>query len=121
MSNATEQEIRADLEQTRERLASTVEQLSRQLNVPHRIKTSAASAGDRARHAASGATVRARHVASDATVRARDVASVASVRARDVASTATDQIRRNPKAAAIGGAVAVGVGAGATWLARRGR
>ncbi|MFC0627495.1 DUF3618 domain-containing protein [Kribbella deserti] len=118
---ATEEEIREDLEQTRERLATTVEQLGRQLNVPHRVKTSVAQAGDRAKHAAIDAGGRAKHVAIDAGGRAKHVASGAGVKARTVAMDTKERVRQNPKVAAVGGAVVVGVGAGATWLARRGR
>jgi len=37
--------LRVDLEQTRASLADTVQELSRRLNVPHRVKESAGNAG----------------------------------------------------------------------------
>jgi urease accessory protein UreF len=86
--------LRADLELTRQHLADTVQELARQLNVPRRIKESATSAGHRAVQAA----------------------GTAGERAKQMPTTA----REHPKAAAaVGGAVALGVGA-ATWIVRRG-
>ena len=85
--------LRVDLEQTRQHLADTVQQLSQQLNVPHRLKESAAQAGHRA----------------------AEVAGQAGDRMKDVPALG----RRHPKAAAaVGGAVAMGVGA-AAWMAKR--
>jgi hypothetical protein len=76
--------LRADLELTRRHLADTVQELSRQLNVPRRLKESATSAGHRA---------------------------------MQLPATA----REHPKAtAAVGGAVALGVGA-AAWMVKRGK
>jgi hypothetical protein len=54
--------LRADLEMTRQHLAQTVQELSRQLNVPRRIKESASSAGHRAVQAAGNAGQRAKQV-----------------------------------------------------------
>jgi hypothetical protein len=76
--------LRADLELTRQHLADTVQELSRQLNVPRRIKESAAEA-----------------------------AGTAAQRAKQVPALS----RQHPRTtAAIGGAVALGVGA-AAWAA----
>jgi hypothetical protein len=70
-----------------------VHELSRQLNVPHRIKESATGAGHRAVRAAGGA--------------------------REKAKRGPELGRRHPRAtAAVGGAVALGVGA-AAWIAGR--
>ncbi|GAA0942621.1 hypothetical protein GCM10009554_35350 [Kribbella koreensis] len=98
--------LRADLELTRRHLADTVQQLTRQLNVPRRIKESAASAGHRAVQAA-----------GTAGERAKDSARNLPARAKEMPATA----RQHPKAtAAVGGAVALGVGA-AAWIVGRGR
>jgi hypothetical protein len=74
--------LRIDVEQTRQHLADTVQELTRQLNVPARLKESAGQAGRRM----------------------KEVPTMS---------------RQHPKAtAAVGGAVALGVGA-AAWMARR--
>jgi hypothetical protein len=87
--------LRADLELTRQHLAATVQELSRQLNVPRRIKESTANAGHRAAEAAAAAGQRARQVPA--------------------------LTRQHPgKTAAVGGAVALSLGA-AAWIARRSR
>lgn len=87
--------LRADLELTRRHLAETVQELSRQLNVPRRVKESAANAGHRAVQSA------------------RNLPAVA--KQMPVAA------REHPKAvAAVGGAVALGVGA-AAWIVGRGK
>jgi Protein of unknown function (DUF3618) len=68
--------LRVDLEQTRQHLADTVQQLSQRLNVPHRVKESAGQLKDSA--------------------------------------------GQHPKAvAAVGGAVALGLGGAVTWMVRR--
>ncbi|WBQ04804.1 DUF3618 domain-containing protein [Kribbella sp. CA-293567] len=98
--------LRADLEMTRQHLADTVQELSRQLNVPRRLKESAASAGHRAVQAASTAGWRAKDSARNLPARAKQMPVAA---------------RQHPRAAAaVGGAVALGVGA-AAWLVGRGR
>jgi hypothetical protein len=98
--------LRADLELTRRHLADTVQELTRQLNVPRRIKESATSAGHRAVQ-----------VAGTAGERAKDTARDLPARAKQMPTTA----REHPKAAAaVGGAVALGVGA-AAWIVGRGR
>jgi hypothetical protein len=98
--------LRADLELTRQHLADTVQELTRQLNVPRRIKESATSAGHRAVQAA-----------GTAGERAKDGARSLPTRAKQMPETA----RQHPKAtAAVGGAVALGVGA-AAWIVGRGR
>jgi urease accessory protein UreF len=83
--------LRLDLEQTRQRLAGTVQELTRQLNVPRRVKESAGRAGQRMK---------------DMPAKVKHVPAAS---------------RRHPKAAAaVGGAVALGVGAVA-WMAGRQR
>ncbi|GAB2646276.1 DUF3618 domain-containing protein [Kribbella swartbergensis] len=83
--------LRLDLEQTRQHLAGTVQELTRQLNVPRRVKESAGQAGRRMK---------------EMPAKVRQVPAVS---------------RRHPKAAAaVGGAVALGVGAVA-WMAGRQR
>jgi Protein of unknown function (DUF3618) len=52
--------LEADIERTRQHLAATVQELNRQLNVPRRLKESAAQARHRAVRAASGAGQRAK-------------------------------------------------------------
>ncbi|MFI5713075.1 DUF3618 domain-containing protein [Kribbella sp. NPDC051620] len=98
--------LRADLELTRRHLADTVQELTRQLNVPRRIKESATSAGHRAIQAASTAGGRAKDGARNLPTRAKQMPTAA---------------REHPKAAAaVGSAVALGVGA-AAWVVGRGR
>ncbi len=91
--------LRADLELTRQHLADTVQELSRQLNVPRRIKDSAANAGHRAVQAAGDA----RQQVPGLVKRVPEIG------------------RQHPRAAAaVGGAVALGVGA-AAWMVGRGK
>ncbi|QNE20419.1 DUF3618 domain-containing protein [Kribbella qitaiheensis] len=98
--------LRADLQMTRQHLADTVQELSYQLNFPRRIKESAANAGHRAAEVAGTAGHRAAGVAGTAGQRAKQVPALT---------------RQHPRAvAAIGGAVALGVGA-AAWIAGRGK
>jgi hypothetical protein len=109
--------LRADLELTRRHLAETVQELTRQLNVPRRIKESAASAGHRAVQAAGTAGHRAKDTAKSLPMRAKYGAQNLPTRAKQMPATA----REHPKAtAAVGSAVALGVGA-AAWIAGRGR
>jgi hypothetical protein len=89
--------LRADLDRTRHHLAHTVQELSRQLDVPHRLKETAGDAGHRARRMAGDAGQRARHLPG----------------------TAADLSRRHPRAAA-GGAAALAMGA-AAWVVGRSR
>jgi hypothetical protein len=98
--------LRADLELTRQHLADTVQELSRQLNFPRRIKESATSAGHRAVQAAGTAGERAKGGARNLPTRAKQMPATA---------------REHPKAtAAVGGAVALSVGA-AAWIVGRGK
>lgn len=107
--------LRADLEMTRQHLADTVQELSYQLNFPRRIKESAANAGHRAAEAAGNVGHRAADIAGTVGHRAADVAGTAGQRAKQVPALT----RQHPRAtAAIGGAVALGVGA-AAWMAGR--
>ncbi len=121
--------LRADLEMTRQHLADTVQELSRQLNVPRRIKDSAASAGHRAVQAAGNAGQRAKATAGDVSERAKATAGGMGERAKHLpehaknlpakAKQAPELGRKHPKAAAaVGGAVALGVGA---WIVGRNR
>jgi len=96
--------LREDLEQTRQRLAETVQELSRQLNVPRRIKDSADQARERVVEAVGHASLRVRETASELIARAKHL---------------PDEAKSHPRAtAAVGGAVALGVGA-AAWLVGR--
>ncbi|GAB3813288.1 DUF3618 domain-containing protein [Kribbella italica] len=121
--------LRADLEMTRQHLADTVQELSRQLNVPRRIKDSATSAGHRAVQAAGNASQRAKATAGDMGERAKATAGGMGERAKHLpeqaknlpakAKQAPELGRKHPKAAAaVGGAVALGVGA---WIVGRSR
>jgi urease accessory protein UreF len=85
--------LREQMQLTRRHLADTVHALSRRLNVPRRIKESATGAGHRAVQAAGGVLEKAMQV--------------------------PELSRRHPReTAAVGGAVALGVGA-AAWIAGR--
>jgi hypothetical protein len=129
--------LRADLDKTRQHLADTVQELSRQLNVPRRIKESAAQAGHRAAEAAGTAGHkaaaaagtaghRAAEVAGTAGQRAAEVAGTAGQRATEAAGTAGQRAKQVPSltrqhstaTAAISGLVA---GAAAVWIAGRGK
>ncbi|TDO68328.1 uncharacterized protein DUF3618 [Kribbella sp. VKM Ac-2571] len=92
--------VREDLEYTRQHLADTVQELTRRLNVPHRMKETASSAG----HRMSG-------VAGQTGQKMKQVPGAM----KELPATS----KRHPKAtAAIGGAIAVGAGA-AVWMSRR--
>jgi hypothetical protein len=91
--------LRADLELTRQHLADTVQELSRQLNVPRRIKDSATNAGHRAVQAAGNA----------------------KQEVPQLAKRVPELGRQHPRAAAaVGGAVMLGLGATA-WIVGRGK
>jgi hypothetical protein len=78
--------LRVDLEQTRQHLADTVQQLTHQLNVPQRLKESAGQAGRRMKEVPGQ----------------------------------VKELPAHPKAiAAVGGAMALGVGGAVTWMVRR--
>ncbi|HEU4946766.1 MAG TPA: DUF3618 domain-containing protein [Kribbella sp.] len=116
-TTAESEALQADLDQTRQRLADTVEELSRRLNVPRRLKESAAGAAQRAVRAAGQAGHQARRAAGDVGYRA----VTATAGAREGARQVPELSRRHPRAmAAVAGAVALGVGA-ALWVAGRGR
>lgn len=117
--------LEADLERTRRHLAETVQELSRQLNVPRRVKESATGAGHRAVHAAGTAGARAKQMPATAVARAKQMPSTAVERAKHMPSTAVTRAkhmpataREHPKAAAaMGGVMALGMGA-AAWRMR---
>lgn len=107
--------LRADLELTRQHLADTVQELSRQLNVPRRIKDSATSAGHRAVQAAGTAAHRAKETAGGIGQNAR------AKQVPELAKRVPEMGRKHPRAAAaVGGAVVLGVGATA-WIVGRGK
>ncbi|HEY0471257.1 MAG TPA: DUF3618 domain-containing protein [Kribbella sp.] len=122
--------LRADLELTRQRLAETVQELSRQLNVPRRIKESASSAGHRAVQAAGEVGQRAKQTAGGMGERAKQLPEHAKnlpehaknlqARAKSIPAIAKEVpalSRKHPKAAAaVGGAVALGA---AAWIVGR--
>lgn len=92
--------LREDLDHTRQHLADTVQELTRRLNVPHRVKETAASAGHRVSDAA-GQTGQMMKQVPDA---------MKGLPAKG---------RSHPKVAAVvGGAVVLGAGAMA-WIVRR--
>ncbi|MEU4191289.1 DUF3618 domain-containing protein [Kribbella sp. NPDC026611] len=114
--------LRVDLEQTRAHLADTVQQLSERLNVPHRVKETASQAGHRASEVASQAGHRASEVASQAGHRATEVAGQAGQKVKEVPAVLKDlpalSLRHPKVVAAVGGVLALGVGA-AAWMSRR--
>ncbi|ONI67179.1 hypothetical protein BWI15_28880 [Kribbella sp. ALI-6-A] len=121
--------LRADLEMTRQHLADTVQELTRQLNVPRRIKESAAEAGHRAVQAAGQAGHKAKITAAGMGERAKHLnvperMKTVPAQAKNLPAKARqvpELSRRHPKAtAAVGGAVALGVGA-AAWIVGRSR
>jgi Protein of unknown function (DUF3618) len=95
--------LRIDLEQTRQHLAGTVQELSRRLNVPGRVKESAGHAGQKMEDVP-GAMKELPGAMKELPAAMKDLPAISL---------------RHPKAtAAVGGAVALGVGA-AAWMARR--
>jgi cell division septation protein DedD len=121
--------LRADLEMTRQHLADTVQELTRQLNVPRRIKESATDAGHRAVQAAGHAGQKAKVTAAGMGERAKHLQlpermKTVPAHAKNLPAKAKqvpELGRRHPKAtAAVGGAVALGIGATA-WIVGRGR
>jgi len=89
--------LRLELEQTRRHLSDTVQELTRQLNVPRRLKEGAAERGQR--------------------VKAN--AEYAGLRVKDTASQVPALTKQHPRTtAAVGGAVLLGATA-AAWLASR--
>ncbi|MFB6722167.1 DUF3618 domain-containing protein [Kribbella sp. NPDC056345] len=100
--------LRLELEQTRQHLADTVQELTHQLNVPRRLKESAAEAGSRVKANAG--------IAGE---RIRTNAGYAGLRVKDTATQVPALTKQHPKTtAAVGGAVLLGAGA-AAWLATR--
>jgi hypothetical protein len=92
--------LREDLEHTRQHLADTVQELSRRLNVPHRMKETASSAG----HRVAGAAGQTGHLMKQVP---------------GAVKTLPEKGKQHPKVtAAVGGAVMLGAGAMA-WMARR--
>ncbi|NIK56782.1 DUF3618 domain-containing protein [Kribbella shirazensis] len=125
----TEREtLREDLEHTRQHLADTVQELTRRLNVPHRMKETAGNAGHRVSGAAGQAGQRMKQVPGTmkqvpgAMKQVPGAMKQVPGAMKQVPGTMKDLPaigRRHPKAtAAVGGAVALGVGAMA-WMARR--
>jgi len=96
--------LRIDLERTRQHLADTVQQLSHQLDVPQRIKDSAGQAAQRIKGTAGQAGHRIQDRMKDIPGQVKDMPAAS---------------RRHPKTtAAVGGALALGVGA-AAWMAKK--
>lgn len=99
--------LRVDLEQTRQHLADTVQELSRRLNVPHRMKETAGQAGQTMKQTAGHAGQAVKQVPGAVKQMPGAVKELPAMG------------KRHPRAtAAVGGAVALGVGA-AAWMARR--
>jgi len=93
--------LRVDLDETRQHLADTVQELSQRLNVPHRVKETAGQAGQKMKEVP-GAMKQLPGVVKQLPGAVKQLPVIG---------------KRHPKAtAAIGGAVALGVGA---WMARR--
>jgi|1186.fasta_scaffold01023_4 uncharacterized protein (TIGR03382 family) len=136
--------LRVDLQQTRQHLADTVQELSQRLNVPHRVKETAGQAGQRVMATAGHAGTRVKETAGHAGTRVKETAGHAGTRVKESAGQAGQRVKvtagqagekakqvpgavkdlpelskRNPKVtAAVGGALALAVAAVA-WLVRR--
>ncbi|MFF1821678.1 DUF3618 domain-containing protein [Kribbella sp. NPDC058245] len=111
--------LRLELEQTRAHLAETVQALSERVNVPRRLKESAAEAGSRMKANAGMAGSRVKANAGMAGSRMKDSAGMAGLRVKDTAGQVPAMTREHPRAtAAVGGALVLGAGA-AAWLATR--
>ncbi|NUR96012.1 MAG: DUF3618 domain-containing protein [Kribbellaceae bacterium] len=106
--------LRVDLEQTRQHLADTVQELSRRLNVPHRMKETAGHAGQTMKQTAGHAGQAVKQM-PDAMKQVPGAMKQVPGAVKELPAMG----KRHPKAtAAVGGAVALGVGA-AAWMARR--
>jgi hypothetical protein len=100
--------LRLELEQTRQHLADTVQELTRQLNVPRRLKEGAAERGQRLKVNA-----------GQAGERIKLNAGYAGLRVKDTASQVPALTKQHPRTtAAVGGAVLLGATA-AAWLVSR--
>lgn len=121
--------LRVDIEQTRQHLAQTVQELSRRLDVQHRMKETAGHAGQAMKETAGHAGQAMKQTAGQAgeamkhmPATMKQTAGHAGHAMKQVPAAMKDlpaMGKRHPKAtAAVGGAVALGVGA-AAWMARR--
>ncbi|MEU8223610.1 DUF3618 domain-containing protein [Kribbella sp. NPDC048915] len=103
--------LREDLEYTRQHLADTVQELTRRLNVPHRMKETAANAGHKVTGAAGYTGERMRGAAGQTGQMMKQVPGAV----KNLPATG----KQHPKVtAAVGGAALLGAGAMA-WMARR--
>ena len=112
----TADDLRQEIERTRERLGETVDELAAKADVKGRARVKATKATARARDQAAKATGQARDQAAKATAQARDQAAKATAQARDQVAevtgrvTANDAVRRRwPLAAAAEVAIAATV------------
>jgi len=117
--------LRVDIEQTRQHLAETVQELSRRLDVQHRMKETAGHAGQAMKETAghAGQAMKQMPAAMKETAgHAGHAMKHVPAAMKQMPATMKDLPaigKRHPKAtAAVGGAVALGVGA-AAWMARR--
>ncbi|MET7277355.1 DUF3618 domain-containing protein [Kribbella sp. NPDC005582] len=111
--------LRLELEQTRQHLADTVQELTRQLNVPRRLKEGAAETGQRLKANAGVAGERMKLNAGLAGERVKANAEYAGLRVKDTASQVPALTKQHPRTtAAVGGAVLLGATA-AAWLVSR--
>ncbi|GAA1160769.1 hypothetical protein GCM10009630_68800 [Kribbella jejuensis] len=125
--------LRVDLEQTRQHLADTVQELSRRLNVPHRMKETAGHAGQTMKQTAGHAGQAVKETAGHAGQAVKQTAEQAVKQVPGAVKQVPGAVKqvpgavkelpavgkRHPRAvAAVGGAFALGVAA-AAWMARR--
>src|SRR4051812_27169091 len=109
------QQIRAEIEQTREDLSESVEAIQEKLRPSNIVASAASSAGDRVKELASTTTETVKEMASTTTEKVKDMAHTAAETSEQWLDASggnrlINKIRNNPMPAML-------VGAGLTWLA----
>jgi chromosome segregation ATPase len=91
----TSDDLRQEIERTRERLGETVDELAAKADVKGRARTKATKATARAREQAAKATVQAREQAAKATAQAREQAAKATAQAREQVAEVSGRVTTN--------------------------
>ena len=89
----SEDDLRQEIEHTRQRLGETVDELAAKADIKARTQAKAAEATAQARDRAAEVTAQARDRAAKVTAQARDRAAGTTVQARDRAAKVTAQAR----------------------------
>ena len=91
----SEDDLRQEIEHTRERLGETVDELAAKADIKARTQAKAAEATAQARDRAAEVTAQARDRAAKATAQARDRAAEVTAQARDRAAEVSGRVSRN--------------------------